>query len=240
MNLIYNYNDFVEALLDVGFSMGTGRGDGIYAIVTWGWREQPPYETPVAWHTECPDTDPWEWRMRVLEERNDIAYAKVFFKKTGFITKEWYPYFLAARRGTVSFEEVYMDGKISHAAKRVYDVVSQHGSLPSHSIKSLAGFAKEEKNIFERALVELQMKMFVTTCGRQQQSHMASSMFCTVERFFKENDLPTELGFFESDDDVFKKAAAIGKDEAIEKITRQVLKLNPQAEQKKILKFILG
>ena len=219
--------------------MGTGKGDGIYAVVTWGWQEQPPYETPVAWHTECPETDPWEWRMRVLEERDDIAYAKVFFKKTGFITKEWYPYFLAARRGVVSFEDAYMDGKISHAAKRVYDVIG-NGALPSHSIKSLAGFAKEEKNVFDRAMVELQMKMFITTCGRQEKAHMASSMFCTTERFFQEKDLPTELGFFESEDDVFKKAAGISQKQAIDKITKQVLKLNPQAEEKKILKFILG
>jgi len=239
--LIQNYNDFVETLLTAGFSMGTGRGDGIYAIVTWGWRETPPYDTPVEWHTECPETDPWEWRMRVLEERNDIAYGKVFFKKTGFITKEWYPYFLAARRSNgLSFEEAYADGHISHAARRVYDVIVQNGSLPSNSIKSLAGFKREDKSVFERALVELQMKMFVTMCGRHEQSHMASNVFCTVDRFFQEHDIPTDLGFFESKDDVLKKAAAISKDAAIKKITRQVLKLNPHAEEKKILKFICG
>ena len=47
--------------------------------------------------------------MRVLEERTDIAYSKVFFKTSGFITREWYPYFYAVRRNGESFEEVYRD-----------------------------------------------------------------------------------------------------------------------------------
>ncbi len=53
----------------------------------------------IAWHTEDPETDPWEWRIRVLDEYTDIAYGKLFFRKSGYITKEWYPYFLAVRRG---------------------------------------------------------------------------------------------------------------------------------------------
>ena len=45
--------------------------------------------------------------MRVLDERNDIADTTLFFKKSGFITKEWYPYFLSAERffGGAVFEE---------------------------------------------------------------------------------------------------------------------------------------
>ena len=166
--MIRNYNDFVETLLNAGFSMGGGGGDGIYSVVTWGWQEEPPYDTPVRWHTEDPDTDPWEWRMRVLDERDDIAYAKLFFKKSGFITKKWYPYFLAARRGGNAFDDAYASGKISHFAKRVYEVVASSGVLPSQEIKRLAGFSKEDKSGFDRALVELQMLMFITVRGRIQ------------------------------------------------------------------------
>lgn len=96
---IQNYNDFVTALLSNGFSVGGGNSEGIYALISWSWDENPPYDTPVRWHTGDPETDPWEWRIRVLDERNDIAYAKLFFNKSGYITKEWYPYFLAVRRG---------------------------------------------------------------------------------------------------------------------------------------------
>ena len=127
---IRNYQDFTAALLQAGFSMGGGNDEGIFALIPWNWEETPPYETPVRWHTGDADTDPWEWRMRVLDERTDVAYGKVFFKKSGFITRDWAPHFLAARRGKAEFNGAYVDGTLSHAAKRIYNTVLEYGTLP--------------------------------------------------------------------------------------------------------------
>ena len=242
--MIKNYNDFLKALLNAGFSMAGGNDEGIYAVIYWGWNEAPPYNTPVVWHGGDPELDPWEWRMRVLDERDDTAYAKVFFKKGGFITKDWYPYFLAARRGIggvsdnttgiITFEEAYMGGKISHAAKRIYDEVVAAGVLPLETIKQAAGFGKEDKSAFDRALTELQMHMFLTICGRRQKTHngaWSSTVLCTTETFWTATDGTNE---------VFAKAAKIAKEEAAMKIKEQVLTLNPDAADKKAVKFILG
>lgn len=230
---IYNYDDFIEALMETGFSMGGGNADGIYAAIPWGWNQEPPYETPVRWHTENMETDPWEWRMRVLDERNDIAYGKLFFKKSGYITKEFYPYFLAARREGQTLEEEYENGLISYNAKNIYQIVREHGTLPLHAIKQIGEFAKEDKSKFDRAMVELQMKMYLTMCGRQQKLSQkgeeygwSSTVFCTVEDAFGE--------------DMVALSANIDKQTAIERITEQVYKLNPDAQVKKILKFIQG
>lgn len=232
-NIIRCYDDFVEALLNAGFSMGGSNNEDIYAIINWGWQEEPPFDTPLRWHCGNPDIDPWEWRMRVLDERNDIAYGKLFFKKSGYITRQWYPYFLVARRGAASLDEAYENGTISHFAKRIYDVVVKNDTLPLHGIKELAGFSKEDKSGFDRALTELQMRMFLTMCGRQQKLSQkgeeygwSSTIFCTTERFFG--------------DDIFKEADEITKEEALKKIREQILKLNPKAQDKKINKFILG
>ena len=230
---IKNYDDFICVLLDAGFSMGGGSDNGIFAAYPYSWDDVAPYDSPIRWHTGNPETDPWEWRMRILDERKDIAYSKVFFKKSGYITKEWYPYFLAVRRGTRDFDEEYFNGTASQYARRIYEVISRHDSLPLHMIKQLAGFGKEEKAKFEHALVEFQMKMYITMCGRQKKiSQMgmeygwASTVFCTTEKFW--------------DDDVFVKAANIFEQDAIEKITSQIMKLNSQADPKKIVKFIKG
>lgn len=230
---IRNYNDFVDTLLEAGFSMGGGNSEGIFSIIPWSWNEEPPYKTPVKWHTGEPETDPWEWRMRVLDEGNDIAYSKVFFKKSGYITKEWAPFFIAVRRENRSFEEAYSNGTISNYAKRIYNVIQKHGTLPLHAIKQLASFDKDEKSQFDRALVELQMKMFLTMCGRQQKVSQkgqeygwSSTVFCTTENFWG--------------DDVFDKAASLDKEQAITKIREHVILLNPNAEHKKIIKFIKG
>ncbi|MDP3447424.1 MAG: hypothetical protein Q8S22_05120 [Eubacteriales bacterium] len=230
---IRNYQEYTTALLQAGFSMGGGNDEGIFALIPWSWDETPPYDTPVRWHTGEPDTDPWEWRMRVLDERSDIAYGKVFFKKSGFYTRAWASYFLAARRGKEVFESAYADGTLSHAAKRIYNVVLEYGTLPLHAIKQLASFGAEEKSRFDSALTELQMRMFLTMCGRQQKLSQKgeeygwySTVFCTTEQFWGE--------------EVFATATKIKKDDAIHAITEQVMKINPQAEQKKIQKFIIG
>jgi len=230
---IMNFEDFVSGLIQVGFSMDGGNSEDIFSLVSWSWNEQAPYETPVVWHTGDPETDPWEWRMRVLDERDDIAYAKLFFKKSGYITREWYPYFLAARRGNTTFEEAYEGGKFSQYAKKIYETIVAYESIPLHGIKQLCGFDKTDQAQFEKAMIELQMNMFITMCGRQRKKSRygeeygwSSTVFCTVEEYFG-----TEI---------MEEASHIDSQKAIEKITQQILMINPEAKQKKITKFIIG
>ncbi len=232
--MITCYEDFLQELQNAGFSMGGGNADGIYSVISWNWDEAPPYDTPVRWHTGDRNTDPWEWRMRVLEERDDIAYAKLFFKKSGYITADWYPYFLAARRGNRSFEDAYQAGMISHDAKLLYDVIVEEGAIPLHSLKALANLnAKEHKARFDKALTELQMRMFITMCAQKQKQSASgeeygwfSTVFCTVESYFSQ--------------EVVSKAISLQAEEAAETIRRQILRLNPLAVPKIMDKFIFG
>lgn len=231
--MVQNYDDFVRELLKTGFSMGGGNDEGIYAVVPFSWNEDHPYDTPVVWHTGSPDTDPWEWRMRVLDERTDIAYGKFFFKKSGFITEAWFPYFLAARRKGLSFEEAFLCGTISQFAKRIYDVIESAGNIPLHTLKELAHIDKDDKSKFESALTELQMKLYITMCGRQQKTSLtgndygwSSTVFCTTEKFWGEA--------------VFEKASKLAPEEAIQAIHTQIKTITPTADEKKVMKFIKG
>ena len=230
--MIRNYAEFVEALLAAGFSMG-GKDKGIYALIPYDWKEQEFLDVPVKWHTGDPETDPWEWRMRVLDERKDIAYGKVFFRVSGYITRAWYPCFLAVRRGGADVETAYAAGKLSQTARDIYALIRDNGVLPLHIIKELGGFGKTDKARFDRALVELQMGLFITMCGRQvkrskkgEEYGWASTAFCTTEDFWG-----TE---------VFAEAAALSGEEAYQRIAAQVLKLNPAAAEKDKQRFITG
>ena len=231
--MIRNYGDFCEELLKAGFSVASGGNDeGVFGLLDHGWDQQPP-GSPIRWHTGDPETDPWEWRMRVLDERGDIAYAKVFFRKGGYITKEWYPYFLAARRGGKTLADDYEDGMVSRLAKCIYEVVEENASLPKHDIKRLAGISRKDNAKFEGALVELQMKLYLTICGsRQKRTRQgeeygwSSTVFCTVEQFWGE--------------DVLGKAARLRADDAARRIMEQVHLLNPHADEKKTARFIKG
>ena len=229
---IKGFDDFSAALLQAGFSLGGGNPENIFSL--YAPNSEATYNfSDNEWHTGDPETDPWEWRMRVLNERDDIAYAKVFFRKSGFITRAWYPYFLAARRAGRILEDDYWDGSLSHGARRIYDAICEHGRLPLHEIKRKVQAGGEGTTGFEKALVDLQMKMYITMCGRQQkiaadgsQYGWSSTVFCPTEQFFGA--------------DVFERAAAIRQQEAVDKITEQVIRLNPAASTKKILKFITG
>ena len=229
--MIHSFDDFCKELVRCGFSMGGGNARGIFALIDFDWTNQDQLDTPVKWHCGDPEVDPWEWRMRVLEERADIAYSKVFFKTSGFITRDWYPCFYAVRRNGESFEEAYARGGISHMAKRIYDIVSS-GEVALHEIKALGGFGKEDKALFDKALVELQMWFFITMTGQRQKQNKYgieygwnSTVFTTVEHFWNQRDFTIpELDAAES----------------YEMIRQQILKLNPAAEERIIRKFIRG
>ena len=229
--MINNFEDFCKELSESGFSMGGGNAKGIYAVIPYDWKEQESIETPVKWHTGDPKTDPWEWRMRVLEERDDIAYAKIFFQTSGFITKDWYPYFYAVRRNGEAFKEAYDNGTVSQIAKRIYEIVSD-GENALHEIKQVGGFGREDNARFDRAIVELQMRMFITMCGRTQKKNKygesygwSSTVFTTVEDFWEKRGMALPN---------------LDPRTSYEKIREQIQKLNPDAQQKKIEKFIWG
>lgn len=229
--MIHNFSEFCTELSRCGFSMGGGSAKGIVAVIPYGWEEQADIDSPIKWHTGDPDTDPWEWRMRVLEERDDIAYSKVFFRTSGYITREWYPYFYAVRRKGETLEEAYENGTISQTAKQIYDIISGNGAA-LHEIKQEGGFRREDNARFERAMAELQMRMFITICGRAQKTNKygqgygwSSTVFTTAEDFW------TKRGV---------SLPELEPAECYHKIKAQILKLNPEAEQKKIDKFING
>ncbi len=225
--MVKSFDDFCEKLLESGFSMGGGNAKGIYAIVSFDWKNPIP-GCPIAWHTGDPDTDPWEWRMRVLEERDDIAYGKVFFGAGGYITKQWYPYFLTVRRQGFAFDEWYHEGKAGLLEKKIYEAIEESGHMALHDLKRECSITKESTGQFDRALTSLQKNLFITMCGRKQKVSSLgkpygwnSTVFTTVEKFWGE-DL----------------TADISVDEAYYKIRERILLLNPEAKEKDIKKFI--
>lgn len=226
--MVHNFHEFCDEIIKCGFSMGGGNPKGIYAVINFDWKTQFP-GCPVQWHTGNPETDPWEWRMRVLEERKDIAYGKFFFGTSGYISKEWFPYFLAVRRQGMTFEEWYEEGMVTHLERQIYDVIKEQGRVALHDLKFFCGITKESASAFDKAVTNLQKRLFITLCGRMPKISKKgepygwnSTVFCTVEEFWGE-DLFSDISY----------------EEAYESIKKRILELNPQAQEKNIKKFIL-
>lgn len=224
--MITCYADFVSRLLETGFTIGGDNGEGVFTLAD-------EFGSNICWHTEDAETDPWEWRMRVLQERDDIAYGRAFFGKSSYITKEWYPYFLAVRRAILPLDEAYEAGRVSRHAKIIYHAIADNGAVPTHALRGLCGFGPEDKAKTERALTELQGKLYITMCGNQQKISRSgtlygwsSTMFCTAETFWGS--------------DVFAQARKMGKEEAAARISERIYEMNPAAQEKKVQKFIFG
>lgn len=233
--MIRNYSDFVEALLKAGFSLAGGNPKGIYSVVPFSWEDQQNKltETPIRWHTEDPETDPWEWRMRVLEERRDISYAKVFFRIGGYITREWIADFWAFRRGGDSFRDAYETGAYSYGARRIMEVVQAEGPCLLPNLKRLAGFTGGRGGEFEQTVTELQSRMFLTICGQAKRRNRYGEEFgwnctklCTLEQFWGP--------------EVAEEAADTDPEDAGERITERIRELNPAATERNIRRFLTG
>lgn len=185
--------------------------------------------TGEQWHTDLP-SDPWSWRLNI-EKDQKAAYAKLFDKKPGFISLEWYPKFLAARRRGRTFSELYSEGLVSNYAKQIYDLFDGQNILAAHEIKSLGGFTKDLNSKYESAMCELQMGMFITVKGTKQKINTKgepygwpSTAYTTVEAW--------------AGNELIEASYSIHSRDAIDEIIQRIGEVTPSAETKKMKRFL--
>ncbi len=224
---IHTFDDFCPALRQAGFSLGGPNDKGIFSLSRY-------YGPGVTWHTGDPQTDPWEWRMRSVEECRDMAYGNLFFRRAGWVTLDWYPYFVAVRREGKPLEQLYQEGYISQIAYGIYGLIREYGEVSMHEMKVSLNITRETRSAFQAALVHLQMLLLITVCGSQykcgkngQPYGWPTTVFCSVERFFGGTGIAGQ-------------AQEIGKERAAQKIAGQVRLLNPQVEEQVLQEFIFG
>ncbi len=218
---ITQYKEFVALVEEVGFMPLSNNPIGFLNLSDLTHEEN--------WHTGL-DTDPWSWRV-TAEENKVAAYAKVFNKKPGFISLEWYPKFIAARRRGLSFDEMYSEGLLSSYAKQIYDLFQRQDVLAAYEIKALCGIKKETNAKFEAAMGELQMKLFITSNGTKRKINAKgeaygwpSTAFSTVEAWAGE--------------ELIQKANTIAWQQAVEEITERIKAYVPVAQGAKLKGFI--
>ena len=216
---IHGYGDFCAALRQAGFSIGGDNGEGIFALSDY-------FGSNIQWHTGDPETDPWAWRMRVLTEESDIGYGKLFFQKGGYVTREWAPCFIAAKRHGQTYEEVYREGHMSQLERSICRYVQEKGEAALHEIKAAVG----GKGL-EAALAKLQTGMFLTISGQRMRLSKDNMPYGWPVTTFRPSD-----DFWGPD--VMEKAHAISAREARERIVQRVYALKPGVESKALERFL--
>lgn len=221
---INTYNEFVTIVEEIGFMPLSNNCIDFISLSS-----DKGLTVPEQWHTGLP-SDPWSWRTKIEEEKK-AAYAKLFDKKPGFISLAWYPIFLAARRKNRSFAEMYADGLLSSYAKRIYNQFDHYESLAVHELKGMCGITKEDHAKFESALIELQMKMFLTINGMTNKLNKEGQPYGWPVTLYAK--VETWAG-----EDLIEKSKKINPQDAVEEIMDRIYELNPNADSKKVKKFI--
>lgn len=126
--------------------------------------------SPLFWWTGDPEQDPWVWRETIAASHL-LAYGKFFDKKAGFISPEWLPYFVNARRNGYDFDARWEDGLANRREKSIMDLLTgkdQDGDMTfpnvqilSTDLKKKAGFGKKGEKNFPGIITGLQMQTYL-------------------------------------------------------------------------------
>ena len=152
---IYSPKDMEQLVLEWGF-LPFFRND----IPGFSIEEHTP---PELWYdSESGDWAPWDWKGPVAR-MGSCVYGKLFWKKAGFVSMEWFPDLANLRRDGYDFDARFDDGLAPYKDKEIYDTVARHGSLQTGQIKKLCGYGgKDGKKGYETVITRLQMQTYLT------------------------------------------------------------------------------
>jgi hypothetical protein len=123
---------------------------------------------PVADEHDDPGHITWGWKDNSLDKKQ-WYYAKILRRKATFISLEVAPYFYALSENYGSPEEdhiiAYEEGRLTLAAKQVYDALLEHGSLNTLDLRKEARLQNAKESVFNRALEDLQKDFKILPIG---------------------------------------------------------------------------
>ncbi len=125
-------------------------------------------DRPVADEHDDPGHVTWGWKDDALPKRI-WYYAKILRRKATLISLEAAPYFYALSENYGSPEEDYLlayeEGRLTSAAKNIYEALLKHGPLDSISLRKAARLTSAKESEWNRALEDLQMDFKILPVG---------------------------------------------------------------------------
>lgn len=125
-------------------------------------------DRPVADEHDDPGHVTWRWKDEALG-KGVWYYAKVLRRKATFISLEAAPFFYALSENYGSPQEDYLvayeEGRLTQAAKQVYEALLEQGALDTISLRKEARLANAKESVFNRALEDLQRDFKILPVG---------------------------------------------------------------------------
>jgi hypothetical protein len=125
-------------------------------------------DRPVADAHDDPGHITWSWKDDALDKRK-WYYAKILRGKATMISLELAPYFYALSENYGSPEEDYLlayeEGRLTQAAKQVYEALLYNGALNTLDLRRAAKLANAKESEFNKALEQLQKDFKILPIG---------------------------------------------------------------------------
>ena len=125
-------------------------------------------DRPVADKHDDPGHITWGWKDSSLSKKM-WYYAKILRKKATMISLSVAPYFYALSENYGAPEEDYLiayeEGRLSQAAKQVYEAVLKEGALNTIDLRKAAKLANAKESEFNKALEVLQSDFKILPVG---------------------------------------------------------------------------
>jgi hypothetical protein len=125
-------------------------------------------DRPVADRHDDPGHITWGWKDGALDKKV-WYYAKVLRKKATMISLDVAPYFYALSENYGSPEDDYLlayeEGRLSQAAKQVYEAILNEGALNTIDLRRVAKMANARESEFNKALEFLQSDFKILPVG---------------------------------------------------------------------------
>ncbi len=123
---------------------------------------------PVSSDHDDPFHVTWRWKDDSLDKRI-WYYGKILRRKATFISLEIVPYFYALSENYGSPEEDYLvayeEGRLTQAAKQVYEALLDKGALDTISLRKEARLLNAKESAFNRAMDDLQKDFKILPVG---------------------------------------------------------------------------
>jgi hypothetical protein len=125
-------------------------------------------DRPVPDQHDDPGHITWGWKDDALPKRI-WYYAKILRRKATMISLDIAPYFYALSENYGSPEEDYLvaynEGRLTQAAKNIYEALLKDGPLDSISLRKAARLTSAKESEWNRALEDLQMDFKILPVG---------------------------------------------------------------------------
>ena len=170
----------------------------------------------------------WDWKGPIANS-GACMYGKLFQKKAGFVSLDWLPDFLNARRNGMTFDECFENGLVPWKDKALYEAVCRYGSIPTPHLKYECNYRKGGNVGFETVITRLMMQTYLCI----------SDFVYRVDKTGKEYGWGVAL--YTTPESLFGEEALFcprTPEESRERIFAHLSSLLPQASEQQIMKIL--